>query len=480
MFSKKSLRAQTLSGIFWRGGSDIVQQVLQIMFTIVLARLLSKGDFGLVAMALLVNRFVIAMTNIGFGGAVVQSQTISKNQISAIFYIQLTINIFLTTIVFFGADFASTFFEAPELVSLIKAFSFTIVLQSLQFPNILLRKELKFKSFSLIEIVSMVLANSIAIVLAVQGFGVWALVWRLITQRIFFGGLSFYYGKWRPTSPEFKGIKPLFKFGVNMLGSNMVYYFAENLVAILTGKYLGKEVLGLFNIAYNLAIVPATKIKTILTSVLTASFSKIQFETEKFADGYTLALKYTTLVFIPLMLFIAASSYNTIPILYGNKWSEASPYLLMLSFVGIFRGISHMLRSAILAKGQSHVIFKSALIELLVSLPIMYFFMPKYKIYGLIIGYLIGAFIGFLYTGIAYNKEVNFRYAFFKGIQRGLKVGIIVFAIVCLLNVLRISSGMSLLLQITACFCIFYLTMQESEKQSVAMFLRKLLNKERV
>ncbi|MDO5968900.1 lipopolysaccharide biosynthesis protein [Flavivirga aquimarina] len=477
MLNKKSLKNQTLSGIAWRGSSDIIQQILQIIFTMILARLLSKSDFGLVAMAMLVNRFVVAMTNIGFGGAIIQSQMVNKNQISAIFYIQLTINIFLTIVVFFSADLAAGFFEALELAPLIRVFSFVIVLQTLQFPNILLRKELKFKSFSLIEIFSMVLSNGVAIFLAVIGYGVWALVWRLIIQRILFGLLSFYYGNWLPTKPEFKGIKPLFKFGVNMLGSNMVYYFVENLVAILTGKYLGKEVLGLFNLAYNLAIIPATKIKTIITTVLTASFSKIQFKTEKFVNGYGLMLKYTSLVFIPLMLFIAASSYNTIPLFYGNSWSGASPFLLILCFVGILRGISHMLRSAILAKGKSQIIFRSALIEMLVSVPMMWFLMPKYKVNGLIGAYLVGVFFGFLYTGIIYNREVNLKYAFLKGMQKGVKIGAVIFVVVSLQYILNISRELSLILQIISSLVVYYLMIGTSEKQTMMLFFKRKLNK---
>ena len=108
--SQKSLKKQVLGGIAWRGSADIIQQVLQIVFTIILARLLTRGDFGLVAMALIVNRFVKAMTSIGFGAAIIQSQEITKGQISAIFYMQLAINVALTVAVYFGAGLAATFF----------------------------------------------------------------------------------------------------------------------------------------------------------------------------------------------------------------------------------------------------------------------------------------------------------------------------------------------------------------------------------
>ncbi len=472
MLNKKSLKKQTLYGIVWRGSSDILKQILQIVFTMILARLLTKGDFGLVAMVMLVNRFVVSMTNIGFGGAIVQSQTVTKNQISAVFYIQLVINMLLTVVVFFSAGLASSFFKAPELVPLIKVCAFAIVLQSLQFPNILLRKALKFKNYSLIEISAMVVANSIAIVLAIQGFGVWALVWRLMVQRILFGLLSFYYGKWLPLTPEFKGIKPLFKYGINMLGSNMGYYFAENLIAILTGKYLGKETLGLFNIAYNLAIVPASKIKTVITTVLTASFSKLQFETDKFSSGFNSALKYIALVFIPVMLFISASSYNTIPLFYGDEWKGASPFLLLLSFVGIFRGISHVLRSAIQSKGKTKIILHATIIELFTSLPIMYVAMSKYGIYGLITGYLLGAMFGFIYIVVYYDKMILLQYASYKALKNGVIIGSVIFMIVYFQSYLMLPNIFSVIIQALSSLIVFLVLFKVFENQNVLSLLK--------
>ena len=146
---QKTLKKQVIGGIAWRGSADIIQQVLQIVFTIILARLLTRGDFGLVAMALIVNRFVLAMTSIGFGAAIIHSQDITKEQISAVFYIQLALNIVLTVAVYLAAGLAATFFEEPSLVPIIEMMALVIFLQTFQFPNILLRKRMEFKNFSI-------------------------------------------------------------------------------------------------------------------------------------------------------------------------------------------------------------------------------------------------------------------------------------------------------------------------------------------
>lgn len=455
--SKKSLKKQVFSGLAWRGSTDILQQVFQIVFTMILARLLTKGDFGLVAMALLVNRFVRSVTNVSFGTAIIQNQEITKQQISAIFIIQTSLNIVLTAIIFFGAEYAADFFNEKDLVPIIKVLSLLVLLQSLQFPNLLLQKKMEFKSFSIAQIISMLASNIIAIIMAFLGYGLWALVWRLIIQSVIFGVLSFYYGKWLPSKPSFRGLKPLMSFGFNLLGRNIFYFFAENMIGIMTGRYLGKETMGLFNIAYNLAVVPASKIQNVLTSVLTPGFSKIQYEVVKFRENYKKALNYTALIFIPFMLVLSAISTNLVPVLYGDKWEKAGLFLMVLSIVGILRGLSHMVRAAIVSKGNTKVIFISAVIELVVSLPVMYFLIQDYGVRGLIIGYLIGAISSIAYLVFHFDRILEKKYLFIQSVRNGSIIGFIVFSCAMSFWFLDISNIVSLILQSIISFLVFVL-----------------------
>lgn len=469
-----SLKKEVKRGLAWRGGTDILQQVLQVVFTVILARLLSKGDFGLVAMALLVNRFVRSVTNVSFGTAIIQSQEISKAQISAIFIIQTSLNIVLTAIIYFGAEIAANFFSEPELISVIQVLSLLVLFQSLQFPNLLLQKKMRFKSFSIAQIISMLIANIVAIIMAFSGFGLWALVWRLVIQSVVFGLLSFYYGKWLPTKPSFRGLKPLMSFGFNLLGRNIFYFFAENMIGLMTGKYLGKETMGLFNIAYNLAIVPASKIQNVLTSVLTSGFSKIQYEVVKFRENYSKALNYTSLFFIPFMLVLSAISTNLIPILYGDKWKQAGLFLMVLSIVGLMRGLSHMVRTAIVSKGNTKVIFISAVIELAVSLPLMYFLIQSYDVKGLIIGYLVGAISSLAFLVVHFDKILEKKNLFIQSVKNGLLIGSVVFICSVSFCFLNLSNVITLILQCAISIFIFVLLFYYLERDIFMVICDKM------
>jgi len=454
----KTLKKQTIEGFGWRGATDILEQVLQIVFTAILARLLSKADFGLIAMALLINRFFQTVTNIGFGGAIIRSQTVTREQISAVFYIQLALNLVLSIIIFSGANIAAGFFNEEKLVQIIRVTAWVIFLQTFQFPNILLQKQMDFKRFSLMEIISMVSANLLAILLAFAGYGYWALVWRLLAQRAVFSALTWGITKWRPGKPDFKGTKPLLTFGLNMLGSNIFYYFSENLIGIITGKFLGKEIMGLFNIAYNLAIVPASKVQNILASVLMPGFAKIQGNIKSFVENNQKALKYTSLVFIPFMFLMAGISDNLIITLYGLKWSDAGFMLFLLSFVGIMKGIAHLLRSAILAKGHAQVVFYAAIIETLSSIPIMYYTIKSMGIYGLISGYMTGSFFGLVYTIYSYNKLFEGKSFFIGTISKPVLIGAALLSIAWLCSFIDAGHLLLLIIQVSSGLVLYAIT----------------------
>jgi O-antigen/teichoic acid export membrane protein len=471
-----SLKAKVIEGVKWRGIVDVSQQLLQIVFTIILARLLTKADFGLVAMALLFNRFVVSVTNIGFGTAIIQSQTVTAGQISAIFYIQLSLNFLLSIIVYVGASAAASFFGESQLIPIIQAISVIIFLQTFQFPNILLRKNMDFKSYSIAEMIAMISSNIVAITLAFLGFGVWSLVWRLLLQNLIFGSLSFFYGKWLPRNPQFKGIKPLFNFGLNMMGSRMVYYFSDNIVAILTGKLLGVEVLGVFNIAYNLAIKPATKIQSILTSVLASAFPKIQADIVKYRKNSMTILRNTSLFFLPFMVMLAASSTNLIVTFYGVKWYDAGTMLLILSFVGVLRGLSHLLRNTIISMGNSRAVFYEKIIEIVFSLPLMYLLMPHFGIYGLIIGYFLGALSGWLYLTKKFDECIDYRFGVLKAICSSVVNSTILFVVVYSINLLEFQFPVKLIIQLITGLISFFVLLwflNRTELMFIVDFIRK-------
>jgi len=424
-----SLKKGVLKGIAWRSFVDFGQMFLQIVFTAILARILTPVDFGLVVMALLFIRLIKTVTQVGFGTAIIQSQDVTEGQISAIFLIHITINTFVSMICYAAAPLAASFFNQSELIPLVHVLAWVILINSFAFPQTILQKRLQFGHYSLLEMFSMIMGNLVGIAAALKGFGVWSLVIKLMVQSIIFSMGIWPLAKWWPTKPQFAGISKLLYFGLYMLGSKILAYFSQNLAAIITGKLIGAETLGYFNIAYNLAIVPAQKVQTILTTALTPAFSKIQNHVTNLRDTFFLSLFSLGIVFIPLMLGLSVVAPNLVLVIYGEQWQEAGLFLTFLAIVGLFKGIQHLLLSVIVATGNASTVLRITAIETALSLPLLFLGSYLLDVIGLILAYLIVSFIAFVLTVQAAQIKVEDNTLFIRATQRSFIAAGVMFAV---------------------------------------------------
>lgn len=365
------LRRKVLAGLGWRSATDITQLVLQIAFTVVLARLLSRTEFGLVAMGLLATRFIGAMTQVGIGTAVIQSRDVTPGQVAAAFYVQLGIRTMVAGLCFLGAPLAAAFFGEPAVTNVVRALSLALVLQSLSFPQVVLRKRLAFGGEAALNLASMIAGNVVGIVVALLGYGVWALVWRILFQRALFAAGVWVLARWRPARPEFRGVGKLFRFGMNMLGTNVCGYFARNMAAIILGRYLGVELLGTFNIAYSLAITPALSIQGMFMVVLAPAFAKVQGDLPRARRVFRQSLFGFAAAFVPLMVGLAAVGPTFVEVAYGPRWSGVAFFLVFTAAIGLLKGVEQIGRIAVIAHGRADTIFRITLVETLAGLPLL-------------------------------------------------------------------------------------------------------------
>jgi O-antigen/teichoic acid export membrane protein len=288
---------------------------------------------------------------------------------------------------------------------------------------------MQFAGTSILEIVSMIASNIIGIIMALKGYGVWSLVFRQMTQAIIFSSGIWIVAKWIPVKPQLTGIKKLFHFGLYMLGSKIFYYFSQNLAAIIIGKFIGIETLGAFNIAYNIAILPAQKVYSILTTVLTPAFSSLKTKPNQLKKNLFISLFSLGIIFIPLMLGLSAVAQNFVLVVYGEKWQSAGLFLTLLAIVGLFSGIEQILRSVILAKGGASTIFHIAIIEAVINLVLLSLGSYFFGVIGLIIAYITVSLITFILITIATQTIIKDNTLLFRATARSIFAAGIMFAV---------------------------------------------------
>ncbi|HEX5138925.1 MAG TPA: lipopolysaccharide biosynthesis protein [Planctomycetota bacterium] len=418
-----SFRKRVLDGLLWRSGVAASQQVTQILFTILLARLLTTTDFGLVAMALVFTQFAQAFSQVGFGAAVIQDQEISDAQVSALLVFHVGVNAIASLACCLAAPLAAGFFHEPKLAAIVAVLAWLLLVTSLGFPQVLLRKRMAFREYSSYEVGSSLAGNVVAVVLAFTGFGVWSLVARPIVQRLAFAACVWRVARWRPVRPQFAGIGKHLRYGLHLLGSNVFTFASQNTAPIVIGRFAGAETLGCFRIAFGLAVVPAQQVQAILTTVLLPALSIFNGDRAAFRRKAYASMLGLGLVYVPAMLGLAAVATTFVPFAYGEAWSAASTFLVMLAGVGLIKGFEHLLRCVILSTGRSAVVMRITAVETLSALAFLAIGGSLWGANGLAAGCLAAACVSGALTLHEAHRAVGGEPIFLRAITRSLLAG---------------------------------------------------------
>jgi PST family polysaccharide transporter len=444
-----TFRKRVIDGLLWRSGVAATQQITQVLFTILLARLLTTSDFGLVAMALVFTQLAQALSQVGFGAAVIQDQDISDAQVSALFFVHVGINAVASLACCLAAPIAAEFFGQPRLVPIVAVLAWLLLVTSFGFPQVLLRKRMAFREYSSHEVAASLVGNLVAVAAAFAGFGVWSLVIRPMVQRLVFAVSVWQIARWRPVRPSFAGVGRHLRYGLHLLGSNMFTFASQNTAPILIGKFAGPDTLGCFRIAFGLAVVPAQQVQAVLTTVLLPALSIFQADRRAFRRKAYASMLGLGLVYVPAMLGLAAVATTFVPFAYGEAWSAAATFLVMLAGVGLIKGFEHLLRCVILSAGRSGAVVRITAVETLAALAFLAIGGSLWGANGLAAGCLAAAFVSGLLTLREAQAAVGGEPVFLRAIGRSLLAGGAMAAVVAAVAALAPwSPGITLLAQV--------------------------------
>ena len=318
--------------------------------TIILARLLTPEDFGLVAMIMSIIGIIFIFKDLGLTDATIQKDQINHSQISTLFWINIFFCIFVLIFLLAIAPIIGYFFKEPKLKLLTIALSTSFFFIGLSTQHLaLLKRNLMFRQIMYIEILSTLFSISLAIVFAILGFKYWALVIRLISLSIFTALFAWFFCKWRPGKFALKSdIKSMLIFGTNINIYFLINYFARNLDKTLIGWRFGAANLGLYQKAHSLFGLPVNQLTLSLQGVAVTTFSKIKDDPHKFRRYYFRALSVLSFVGMPLCALMVVMSKDIIYLLLGPQWEKATNIFSILGLASLVQIIDS-------TKGWIHV-----------------------------------------------------------------------------------------------------------------------------
>jgi len=358
------LKSRSARGGVLTVGSQGAQFVIQSVGTVVLARLLTPADFGIVAMVTAVTGLGQAFADMGLSEATIQKDDINHEQVSALFWINLAIGLGLMLITAALAPGLAWFYKEPRLKSIALLVSLTFLISSLRVQHDgLLKRQMRFASLAIRDVGSWAISVPIAICLAWHGFGYWALVALPLMASSFSTLFSWLSAGWIPSFPT-RGAKiaSLMKFGGNVAASYLVVTLNRSADNALVGWYWGAGPLGLYSRAYNLLMLPVKQVSLPAASVAVPTFSRIQTDPPLFARYYLRAINLIMWITAPLfgLLFVAATSI--VAIVLGKQWVQAAPVFQILAISALSQILLESTIWLFVSRGQATRLLRMLLI----------------------------------------------------------------------------------------------------------------------
>lgn len=374
-----SLKNKAISGVKWTTLSSIFSVTFGFFQTVILVRLLDAEDFGLMALVYVVINIATPLVEMGIGNAIIQNKEVTHRQLSTLYWLNIGLGILAFLAIIAISPWMAGFYKEPllqYLVILVGA-SFLIAPLGNQY-GVLFRKDLNFKMNVKINIVGVVFGFLVAVTVAWQGWGVYALVANYLSKVICIAFLQVLFGR-KLHKPafifNFGDVKHLIRFGAYQLGDQIANRLSLNVGRMILGKFLGVELLGHFSIAWNAIIMPVSKINPILNRVAFPVFSKIQEDPDKINSYYSKAISVLMLINFPLLFGLALVSHEFVDLLYGSRWERAADVISILAFYSLIRTFGNPGGPVILAKGRADVSFYWNIIKSCIFVFIIFVFL---------------------------------------------------------------------------------------------------------
>lgn len=402
-----------ISGIGWSFAERILAQLISFVVSIVLARILAPENYGTLA---IVNVFVAigdALVSGGFGIALVQKKNADERDFNSIYWISIVISSILYGILFVLAPFISKFYSNNELTLITRVLGIRLVVSALNSIQLAyIQKNLLFKKNCIISTLGAFSSGIIAIILAMTGVGVWALIFQNLASVIITTTILFVFIDWKPKFQcSINSIKEMWGYGSRVFLATTVETLEDNIRTLIVGKVFSAEDLAYYNQGKRFPQLLVNDIVNSTGKVLLPYFSGQQDDLEKNKELMRLSIRVSSFILLPLIFGIVGIADNFISFFLTDKWMPCVPYLRILSLVYLTRSINAVLKNALLAIGKSgvflfHEIVTSITTIVLIMLAAFYFHSVTLIAWSYVVVSLVDTYI------FSYFSRKYFLYSF--------------------------------------------------------------------
>lgn len=366
-----NIKKQVVSGVKWTTIGTIVNAIAALLKIAILARFLDKSDFGLMALVTFVMGFMNLFNDMGLTSAILHVQNINEKEYASLYWFNVFFSIVLYLLLFLISPLIAAFYEDEQLSLLIRFLGLNLLISATgRIFKTIESKNLLFKKITIFEIISSVSSLGLAVYLAIQGFGVFSLVYSALLQYFIQNLLYFILGlKKHGLLLHYKAseTRQFLKIGIYQVGGQVINYFNRDIDILLVGKFFSSDILGGYSLAKQLVFRPAQVLNPILVKVASPTLAKFQNSLAELKNSYLKLISWVSKINIFIYALVIAITPVLVDLFYGNGFEEIYSLVRVLSLYMVFRAIGNPIGSLVIATGNTRLEFIWNVFTLLIT-----------------------------------------------------------------------------------------------------------------
>ncbi len=480
--TQESLKNKTVKATIWSGIDNVAQMGVQFVVSIVLARILTPDDYGLLGIMMIFTSVCTALIYAGFTTALIRKPDANKDDYNTSFIVNMAMSIAFYCLIFILSPNIAEFFGRVELIKLTRVISLGMVIGAFSLvQQTRLTKKIDFKTQTKITLTAAILSGFIGITMALLGYGVWALVAQTLSVQVIRTVMLWNYDKWMPEMRfSTKSFHELFGFGWKLMISAMLDSLWKELYQVVVGRFYNPATLGQYTRSKQFSLLFSSNLTNVIQRVTYPVLSNIQDDKERMVMAYRKIIKVTMFVTAISMFFLGAISDPLLYCLIGPQWHEAAVYLPLICISGSTYPLHAINLNMLMVQGRSDLFLGLEVVKKIIALaplgigamvgiiPMLYVNLVTSVIVFFLNSYYSGKFLG--YSSWMQIKDISMSY----GIATLIAIS------VYFLKYLPISNWIVLPIQIILGFVVFFIICQllrPSEFEEVKGMLLPLVNK---
>ena len=407
--SEKNLKSSAVNGAIWTGIEKFSRQAVQFVIGIILARLLPPNDFGVIGMLAIFIAIAQTFTDSGLSSALIQKKDRTEVDCSTIFYFNIGVGVLFYLLLYATAPLIADFYNMPILIDVTRVVALSIILSGLTaVQNARLTIDLRFRTLSLIALISMVVTGATGLALAYSGWGVWALVFQALAGQMVTSICTWYCSRWIPKLEfSMKSFKQLWGFGSKLLVSGLINTIYGNLYTLVIGKKFSSAEVAFYNRGNHFALLPAQTVQDMAIKVNFPILAKMQDDDERLLGAYKKLLTVPLYILYPVLVCMAVTAEPLVIVLIGEKWLPCVPIMQVLCIGYMFSPLTHINLNLLYVKGRTDLVLKLEFIKKPIAFLILFASIP-FGIIVMVIGKAIYEFIAFSFNCYYTGKILNY------------------------------------------------------------------------